>query len=318
MKLLSMSLVVGAAILLLTSCGGGSGSSQNNDASNNQQVVTQCDIGFSFNTDSEQCVQDVVEIVCDAGTTLDVSTGQCVAMCDVGFSFDEASQQCVENVIEVVCGAGTALDALSGQCVSLCSDIQEWNDVIDSCVDLYWVCESGTRYPGGFIPDENSTQSDCIYIPYHGPFPIYAPVQDEVVIFINRQHIDADYSGINIYRWGDCWVDGGTPAWPGEMVQRLGIDPTYGAYYTFEILSDEEPCNAINFMVNIGGDANKTHDLSFPLAEDSEYARMFFILPGENGQFSSSAGATFGGGDSDPVCFGYESTGGCIAPAPPP
>lgn len=211
------------------------------------------------------------------------------------------------------CGGG------SGQAdfETVCSDGLVLNSD-EMCVARAHACETGTVYPPGFLPDETSTQADCVPIEFDGPPTAVTPGANQVIVFLNRQHIDADYTGVNMHRWGDCWVAGNT-SWPGEQVQRDGIDPVYGAYYIFDTVPG---CTEANYIWNYNGDANKTADLTVGFtATSSPWNAMDFLVPSDDGRLAGSDGARNGGVATTgiPACIQPEpgNTTDCAEPAPP-
>lgn len=192
-----------------------------------------------------------------------------------------------------------------------------------SCQVRPHVCEAGTVYPDGILPDETTSQADCVPIEFDGPSTVVAPSANQVILFYNRQHIDADYSGVNLYRFGDCWADGGTPDWPGLPAERDGVDETYGAYYILEIDPDAAGCgSSASYIWNYNGDANKTNDLTvgFTAGSSPWNARGFFV-PSDDGRLPGAEGGRAGDVSSSgiPVCIPPEPgvTTECLTPNPP-
>ena len=229
-----------------------------------------------------------------------------VLLCDEGFVLDSESQACV---LDITCDNGFTLDETLNECVSNCTASQEWNDSFETCVDLYHVCVAGTEYPDGFVPDESSTQDDCELIPFAGnPEPDYFPAENEVAIYLNKQHVDANYSGYRIFTWGSCWSS--TTSFPGSPVTPAGIDAMYGAYF---ILSIDESCTSLpsNFLFSTSGD--QSDDLRVDIQSNGIYARMAWLVTGANGELRAQSGAQFSTGS--PICVtSNELSEQCIVP----
>ncbi len=185
-------------------------------------------------------------------------------------------------------------------------------DGTQSCVTRPYVCIAGTQYPEDFVPDADSDQSDCVDIPFEkGPAPERFPAEDgsEVVIYLNRQHVDGLYDGYRIHRWESCWLE--TPGWPGVSITAEGVDPYYGAYFVVPI---DPSCTTAptNFIINTDGD--QTDDYNVIVQSDGLYARMAWVISGDSGGLRGSAGAEFSTGT--PICLEDED-GMCTAPPPP-
>ncbi len=231
-----------------------------------------------------------------------------VLLCDDGFVLEEDTQSCV---VELTCDSGFTLNDSSDECVSICTDIQEWDETLETCID-YHVCVAGTEYPEGYIPSEFSTQDDCQDIPFQsGPAPEYFPEEDEVVIYLNKQHVDGVYDDYYIHRWGQCWLS--TPAYPGLPLFADGVDPYYGAYFVFPI---DAECSSAPTSFLIHGSGDQSDDLTIDVQSSGFYARMAWLITGDEGQLRSSNGAQFG--TAAPICLTEPSSGDeCVAPEAP-
>lgn len=224
-------------------------------------------------------------------------------VCDDGFVLNEDTQACV---VDTSCEFDAFVWSEEyGECRWSCSDDEAWNLDLGRCVPAVHFCEYGTKYPLGFSPDENSTQEDCVFA---GPEPTYYPWFDEVVLYLNRQHVDANYEDYNFYRWNGCWseYDG---SWPGKPMSPDGIDPVYGAFYVFRLDSTCDDGDA-HFIINTSVvSSNQTDDLVFDIESQDPYARMIWIITGPGGELNTEAGAIYSV-DSGPICLPASETNG--------
>lgn len=191
--------------------------------------------------------------------------------CGGGSGGGSGAQQENTQQSNVQCDAGTSWSNTAQTCVSLCSEIQEWDSTLEMCVDLYWVCDLGTNYPDGFTPDEFSSQDDCLSV---SPAPSYYPVDDEVVMYVSFDNGSEDFTGVKMYRWGDCWVNPPANAYPGDDFIPMAVDPIYGGYMVFDINAE---CSVANYIISYPGGAPVEASVGTN-AFGSDYNRMEFVI----------------------------------------